>query len=81
MKPGDVVRVYPHGHPEQAAMGIVASLSTGSMPTMLLVKFTDPPPFALGGRLAGVALLLLCHHGVGSWEEVFRGGRYEVENA
>lgn len=90
MKAGDVVRVYPHGAPEQAAEATVL-LSTPTRRAVILA-FADKPPFALNEARgltihpeSGIVMLaaraLLDGVPWGPWVETFGGGHYEIEEA
>lgn len=84
------VRVWPHGSPDKAAIGIVAMISANQR--SIAVSFWDPPPFAVSGK-AGVAIhpalgimMLATRAEVdgkpwGPWVEMFGKGHYEIEEA
>lgn len=87
MKTGDRVKVYPHGSPDQSAVGKIAIISSNQL--SIAVGFMDKPPFAIVKD--GVAIHP--EHGImlfasrveiggepwGPWVEMFGGGHYEIE--
>lgn len=81
---GSKVRVYPHGYPEQAAIGTVELISSNQL--SIAVSFTDKPPFVrLMAVLGPNGIYLLASrrmlNGVpwGPWEELTGQGHYEIE--
>lgn len=80
---GDIVRVHPHGHSDQNALGIVALISGNQR--SIAVAFKDQPPFVIipGGALLGPGgVQLLAWRGpISLWVEIFAGGHYEIETA
>lgn len=85
MIPGDKIRIYPHGSPEQAAEATVLLYGSKAPPeASLILVFDDMPAFASirGGDigLAGSEIVMfLGHYGAGPWVELFGGGHYEIE--
>ena len=84
MKQGDVVNVFPHGKPEQKALGTIVILSSNER--QIAVAFDDKPPFATihrdgmfltrdGGKL----MFFATREEVGPWVEFMRQGHYEIE--
>jgi hypothetical protein len=89
MNTGDIVQVYPHGHPDQAADGTVVMISMNKL--SIAVSFGDKPSFASAHwKMASHpqhGIVLLAHRyavngiPIGPWIEVFDGGHYEIEGA
>lgn len=86
MTVGQHVRVFPHGSPEQTAIGTV-SLISGNQRS-IAVAFDAMPPFAFQRcmPLVGIhpeqgIILLAYRHAVGPWIELAGGGHYEIEEA
>ena len=84
---GDTVRVYPHGSPDQAALGFVWIISANQR--SIAVAFEDKPPFGIwkdGGMAVsplGITMLAtrveLDGQPWGPWREQFGGGHFEIE--
>ncbi|HEY1897037.1 MAG TPA: hypothetical protein VGG62_12220 [Terracidiphilus sp.] len=78
---GDWVTVYPHGKPEQSAVGIVSLISSNQR--SIAVDFADKPPFISirEGALIGPdgIMMLAFREAVGPWVEMLHGGHYEIE--
>jgi hypothetical protein len=87
VKIDDVVKVYPHGKPEERVDGRVVMISENQR--AIAVALADPPPW--WKPIDGLPLIL--EHGFtllarrvelngqpwGPWIEVFRQGHYEIE--
>jgi len=84
MRTGDEVRVYPHGKPEQVAIGKVMILSSNRK--SIAVGFPDKPPFVIltDGIMVhpdfGI-VLMASRYDIGPWIETFGGGHYEIEES
>jgi hypothetical protein len=80
---GQRVRVYPHGSPDQAAVGDVLLISGNQR--SIAVRFDHLPPFAFGPALPHIGVsaegivLLAYRLEVGPWIEVKNQGHYEIE--
>ncbi len=86
MKPGDRVRIYPHGSPEKSAEAVVILYGEKEPPkASLAVAFGETfPPFATAGQGAAITpehgiVMLLYNLGIGPWIEMFGQGHYEIE--
>ena len=87
MKAGDKVKVYPHGSPEESAVGEVAMFSSNGC--AIAVVFGDKPPFfrvedgyAIHLNLGATMLarrVELDGRPWGPWVEMFHKGHYEIE--
>jgi hypothetical protein len=79
---GDSVRVFPHGSPERAAVGVLEGVTDASSEVassyVVMVLFDTMPPFAKGGEPP--IRMVLINYGLGPWVEPGRGGHYEVES-
>jgi hypothetical protein len=82
---GQRVRVFPHGSPEQTAIGVITIISGNQR--SIAVAFDHLPPFAFQRMpLVGVhpehGIVLLAYREVlGPWIELAGGGHYEIEAA
>lgn len=87
---GQIVRVYPHGNPSQAAFGAVTIISGNQR--SIAVAFGHLPPFAFGSMpLVGFhpqhgAMMIAMREAIdgipwGPWIELASGGHYEIEPA
>jgi hypothetical protein len=84
---GEAVCVYPHGSPEQSAMGTVILISENQL--AIAVGFDSVPPFAFRSGPVGFhpdhGVVLLAHRERidgkpwGPWIELVNGGHYEIE--
>lgn len=74
---GDDVRVYPHGSPEQAAIGRVITCSEDQR--SIMIGFPDKPPFVTFAD--SQVLFLGLRYDIGPWIELTREGHYEIETA
>jgi hypothetical protein len=89
MRIGDLVRVYPHGAPQDACTATVLLFSENGR--AIAIVFSDMPRFRIGGdgimihRATGQALMLASREFTtdgrpcGPWVEVKNGGHYEIE--
>ena len=86
MRPGDTVRVHPHGRPDLSATGAVALISSNGR--SIALAFADKPPFV--GREGFMVhpqhgvIMLACREELygapwGPWVEVIGGGHYEID--
>jgi hypothetical protein len=79
---GDLVRVHPHGSPDQSATGTVQVISANQR--AIAVAFDHSPPFAFqnGAPLAihpehGI-MFFAFRHEIGPWIEMMNMGHYEI---
>jgi hypothetical protein len=88
MKAGDQVRVYPHGSPDQAAIGEIVLLSAKG--SAIAVSFGEKyVPFMTGatgmalhleyGKMFLATRTILNGAAWGPWVESFNHGHYEIE--
>lgn len=84
MKTGDAVRVHPHGHADQAAVGTVVMISGNER--SIAVAFDEMPPFAFSKAAPLIAVspehgvvMLATRYDIGPWIELAGGGHYEIE--
>lgn len=80
---GQHVRVFPHGSPEQTAIGTITLISGNQR--SIAVSFDELPPFAFQRMpLVGIhpehgIVLLAYREEVGPWIELAGQGHYEIE--
>jgi len=83
MKTGDMVKVYPHGSPGQAAEGKVLIVSGNQK--AVTVGFEEKPPFAIVRDIMAISprddmiTMFLYRYEIGPWVEMVGGGHYEIE--
>ncbi len=86
MTRGDRVRVYPHGSPDQAAIGVVMMISENQL--SIAVAFEEKPLFVSieeGFFVGPYGIVMLAARyatpegPIGPWVELDGRGQYEIE--